>query len=74
MNENKSQTSMTDGVSKPSLVNAIKQNRELVKHVMIWHCMFPSVISIGIWAITYGHSMHLENFLYFSLVKSSLGY
>ncbi|WP_143486511.1 hypothetical protein [Pseudomonas aeruginosa] len=65
MNENKSQTSMTDGESKPSLVNAIKQNRELVKHVMIWHCMFPSVISIGLWAITYGHSNALREFLVF---------
>lgn len=49
-----------------AVVSRFQNNKFLIRFVLMWHCLVPCLISLAVWAITYGHANALREFLVFS--------
>lgn len=74
MINNQSQSSSVSSEQKPSGKTFLKDNKYLIKHVMLWHGLLPVLISLSVWLITYGHSNSMREFLVFFFSHLLVGF
>jgi len=74
MINNQSQSSSVSNEQKPSGKVFLGNNKYLIKHVILWHGLLPSLISLSVWLMTYGHSNSMREFLIFFLSHLLVGF
>jgi hypothetical protein len=74
MINNQSQSSSVFNEQKPSGKVFLRNNQYLIKYVILWHGLLPSLISLSVWLMTYGHSNSMREFLVFFFSHLLVGF